>query len=127
MNRNPLLYLRALLQAEIQQHIGTKLDRISKEHDLLMAAIDDLKNAVATLGTSISTEIQAITDKLSALAAANEDGSVSAADAEDLVSQLTALKNTVDIETTSLKAGAIPPPAPAPAPPPEQPVVGPTV
>lgn len=72
----------------------------------IMAAIDDLKTAVAGLGTSISAEITAATAAITAAQAAN-NGAVSAADAEAVVAQLNALKDTVDAETAALTA---PPP-----------------
>ena len=75
----------------------------------LMTATDDLKAAVAALNTSVSNEIAAITAKLS-----TASGDVSAADAEGVVSQLTALKTTLDTETAAL-TGSVPAPASPPA------------
>lgn len=75
-----------------------------------MAAIDDLKSAVADLSASISAEeVQAITDKLSAKVSPS-DGSVSSADAETIVGELQALKSTVDKETQTLTSISTPAP-----------------
>ena len=74
-----------------------------------MAAIDDLKSAVADLGTSISNELAAISAKLS-----NPTGA-SDADVEAVVAQINTLKSQVDAETATL-TGPAPAPAPAPAP-----------
>ena len=62
-----------------------------------MAAIDDLKAAVARLGASTSAEIKAITDKLAGLG-----DSVSAADVETAVASLNATAATLDAETQTL-------------------------
>jgi hypothetical protein len=59
-----------------------------------VAAIDDLKNAVANLGTSMSNELSAILAKLS-------NPGTGDADIEDLVTQIDNLKTTVDQETAT--------------------------
>ena len=74
-----------------------------------MAAIDDLKAAIAKLGTDYSAELQAINANIAASQAANA-GSVSAADAEAIVGQINDLDSKVVAETAALT------PAPAPAP-----------
>ena len=70
-----------------------------------MSTLTDLQGAVTALGTSISNEIAAATAAIQASQAAN-NGSVSAADAEAIVASLTALKATVDQETTTLTPAA---------------------
>lgn len=74
-----------------------------------MAAIDDLKTAVTNLNASVSAEIAAVTTALQNAAAGN-NGSVSAADAESIVTQLQTLQATIDAETAALTA---PPATPA--------------
>lgn len=96
---------------EILGKLG-KLDQILKEQQKIVAALDDLKGAVADLGTSISNELAAVTAKLS-----NPSGT-SDADIQAVVGQLKNLKVQVDAETATLTAPAA---APAPAPAPEQP------
>ncbi len=64
-----------------------------------MAAIDDLKGSIADLKTSISTELAAISAKLGAIPVPN---GTSDADIQAVISQVNALKATVDAETASL-------------------------
>lgn len=65
-----------------------------------MAAIDDLKTAVTRLTTSTTTELQAISDKLST----STDPDVVAATAA-----INALSDKLDAETAILTAPAAPP------------------
>lgn len=71
-----------------------------------MAAIDDLKAAVARLGTSTSAEIKAVSDKLSTLG-----GGASDADIEAAVTSLNSISDNLDAETATLAAPVVPPPA----------------
>jgi predicted nucleic acid-binding Zn-ribbon protein len=82
-----------------------KLDQILKEQKRIMAAIDDLKNSVAALGTSISSELAAISAKLS-------NPETSDADIEAVVSQIDALKTQVDTETATLAGTSAAAPTP---------------
>lgn len=77
--------------------INTKLDTVLKMKGEIMAAIDDLKAAIAALNTSVSDEIAAVSAKIASFA-----GAVPAADAETIVSQLNTLKQTVDNETAAI-------------------------
>lgn len=70
------------------------------------------ESSVANLGTSISNEISAVKASIAA-AAANNNGSVSAADVEAVVGQLTTLQQTVDAETAALAPQPSPGTAPA--------------
>ena len=74
-----------------------------------MAALDDLKQAVTDLNTSVSNEIAAVVAAIQA-AQAGGDGSVSQVDAEGIVTQLQQTKATLDAETTALATPAPPPP-----------------
>lgn len=78
-----------------------------KQGEKTVAAIDDLKTAVAGLGTSISAEIQAVSDKLSQIPV----GGTSDVEIADVITSLSDLKAKVDAETSSLSA-----PAPVPTP-----------
>lgn len=71
-----------------------------------MAAIDDLKGAVANLGTSVSNELAAISTKLSGITT----GGTSDADIEAVVTQIDNLQATVDAETATLTGNAAPTP-----------------
>jgi hypothetical protein len=98
--------------------IETKLDQIIKEQRKAMAdatqAALDLQAAISRLGASISAEIKAVSDKLSA---ANTPSGVDPATVENAVASLNTLADTVDAETASLATPAVTPaPAPAPAP-----------
>jgi len=64
-----------------------------------MAAIDDLKAAIGKVSASVSAEIKAVGDKITALSDA--DG-VSAADAEELATQLNTISDNLDAETKTL-------------------------
>ena len=86
--------------------------KLRRMENRILAAIDDLKAAVAGLGTSISAEITAATAAITAAQTANA-GAVPAADAEAIVTQLNTLKATVDAETAALTAPAPEPPAAA--------------
>lgn len=66
-----------------------------------MSALTDLQGAVSALSTSISAELAAVTAAITASQSANS-GSVSASDAEAVVTSLTSLKATVDSETAAL-------------------------
>jgi hypothetical protein len=82
---------------------------ILKGQQNIMSALSDLQTAVTNLGTSISSEIAAVTAAIQASQNANS-GAVSATDAEAVVASLQNLQKTVDAETAALT------PAPAPAP-----------
>ncbi len=90
------------------QQLMELLRQIEGKQQITMAAIDDIKTAVAALNTSVTKEITAVT---TAIAAAKQpDGSISAADAEAIVTQLGAVKATLDTETAALTPA---PPTPA--------------
>lgn len=108
-----LLTKKQQISAQLDAILATQvqiLALLTKENTNLMAAIDDLKAAVAALNTSISAEIAAIAAAIAAAAAGNA-GSVAAADAEAIVTQLGTLKTTIDTETAKL-APVAPPPGP---------------
>jgi len=81
--------------------LNAKLNQILKGQQNIVAAIDDLKKAVADLGTSVSAELDAISTKL-----ANATPDASDADIEDVVGQIEALKEKVDAQTNTLSTPA---------------------
>jgi hypothetical protein len=89
-------FLRELIAGEVK----AKLTLIHKEQQRIMAAIDDLRNKVAELGTSVSNELAAISAKLST------PGGTSDEDIEAVVAQLDTLKGQIDAETAALTAPA---------------------
>jgi len=86
--------------------------QIAKQQERILSALTDLQSSVANLGTSISNEISAVKASIAA-SAANNNGSVSAADVEAVVGQLTNLQQTVDAETAALAPQPSPGTAPA--------------
>lgn len=89
--------------------IDARLSQLLEKDGQIMSALSDLNTAYTRLNTSISAEIQAVSDKIASLG-----GAVSAADAAALVSTLNALSDKVDAETASLTGTAPvnPPPGP---------------
>lgn len=86
-----------------------RLDRMEELLELLekgqhhaMAAIDDLKTAVARLSASTSAEIKAVSDKLDSLG--SNDPAIA-----DAVNSLNKASDTLDAETATLTA-PVPPP-----------------
>ncbi len=69
-----------------------------------MDALTDLQTAVGNLGTSITAEILAAEEALTAALA--KPGGVAAADVEAVVTQLATLRGTVDAETAKFKPAA---------------------
>jgi predicted nucleic acid-binding Zn-ribbon protein len=78
------------------------LNQILKEQYKIMAAIDDLKTAVANLGNSITNELEAISNRLSSL----QPTGASDAEVEAVVQQLDALRDKVDAETATLSGNS---------------------
>jgi len=73
------------------------LRRIDLREQHIMAAIDDLKQAVVDLGTALTAEIQAIEEKLANLP--NQDAAI-----QDITASVTSLRQTVEAETQKLTA-----------------------
>lgn len=69
----------------------------------IMSELDNVKAAIAALNTSLTAEIQAVSDKIGALQNA---GGASAADLEDLKTQIDAATARIDAETAALTAPA---------------------
>jgi predicted nucleic acid-binding Zn-ribbon protein len=86
------------------------LETIQTGDKQIMAALDDLKSEITALNTSVSAEINAATTAIQNAVAAN-NGSVSAADAEAIVTQLKQTQATLDAETAALTTPTPAPPA----------------
>jgi len=65
----------------------------------IMAAFDDLKTKIADVQTSVSAEIQAVSDKLSSL----PTGGTSDAQIAEAIASLDSVKSTLDAETAALR------------------------
>lgn len=79
------------------RQIYTEIQLVLKNQGKIMAAIDDLKTAVAALKVSVSNELAAVIAKLSA-PNAND------ADIQAAVADLNTLKANLDSETTTLSS-----------------------
>lgn len=91
--------------------VGEQFTILNGKVDKIMAALDDVKAAIAGLATSLQTEIA---DFEAALTAAQQpNGSISAADAAGLITQLAGLKTVADQADAIAKGGT---PAPNPTP-----------
>ena len=100
---------------KIVTHEGERIQfALNFNGDKMATATDDLKAAVAATVTAAANEIAAVITKLTS---SNPDGSVTAADAEAVVTSLTAVNSTLNAETAALTATAVVVPPPVVIPP----------
>src|ERR1035438_9346245 len=100
---------------KIVTHEGERIQfALNFNGDKVATATDDLKAAVAANVTAAANEIAAVITKLTS---SNPDGSVTATDAEAVVTSLTAVNSTLNAETAALTATAVVVPPPVVIPP----------
>jgi uncharacterized protein YicC (UPF0701 family) len=101
--------------SKIVQFEGERLQFVINSNGEKMAtATEDLKAAVVETVTAAANEIAAVITKLTS---STPDGSVTAADAEAVVTSLTAVNSTLNAETAALTATAVVVPPPVVIPP----------
>src|SRR5581483_4631477 len=86
-------FIRNLLRSDL----FPRFDTLDNTQEQIMAALDDLKHSVASMGASISNELTAIANKLASAQSGTSD-----ADIESVVSDINNLQARVDAETQSL-------------------------
>jgi histidine ammonia-lyase len=92
---------------KIVTHEGERIQfALNFNGDKMSTATDDLKAAVAANVTAAANEIAAVITKLTS---SNPDGSVTATDAEAVVTSLTAVNSTLNAETAALTAPVVVP------------------
>ena len=100
---------------KIVTHEGERIQfALNFNGDKVATATDDLKAAVAANVTAAANEIAAVITKLTS---SNPYGSVTATDAEAVVTSLTAVNSTLNAETAALTATAVVVPPPVVIPP----------